>query len=241
LENLSTLCVNDNKIENLAIFINNIAASCPNLVYLSMLKNKAAPSYFNGGTLIEYNYYRHYVISKLHNLKMLDDKAITPEERNQALSIFGSSASNPNQTSKKSTKIKNGSKHKSTNEQSKTKSKEQRSNSVASSSQRDVSDISLNAASNSGESEKVQPILPSPIPQPPPPPPPLPPSFATPMPSPTLPPPPPPPMLTSFQSDFEISGIKSQSNDNDKEFTETPPSPPPLLEALPQPPLVHFE
>lgn len=52
---LETLWLNHNKIENLSIFIDNLEQSCPNLVYLSMINNKAAPSYFNGGSLTEYN------------------------------------------------------------------------------------------------------------------------------------------------------------------------------------------
>jgi hypothetical protein len=89
MPNLSTLWVNHNKIENLSIFVENIAMSCPSLVYLSMMNNKAAPSYFNGGSLAEYNDYRFYTMSKLVNLKMLDDKEITPEERVQSKAIYG--------------------------------------------------------------------------------------------------------------------------------------------------------
>lgn len=55
MPSLETLWVNHNKIENLSIFIENLVQSCPNLVYLSMINNKAAPSYFNGGSLAEYN------------------------------------------------------------------------------------------------------------------------------------------------------------------------------------------
>ena len=89
MENLTTLCVNHNKIENLAIFIKNVCLSCPNLKYLSMLNNPAAPSYFNGGTVAEHKNYRFYVISRLRFLKMLDDKEISDEERSQAAMIFG--------------------------------------------------------------------------------------------------------------------------------------------------------
>jgi hypothetical protein len=89
LDSLTTLCVNDNKIENLEIFISHLQDSCANLTYLSMLKNKAAPSYFNGGSLNEYNDYRLYVISKLPKLKMLDDKEITLNERSQAKALYG--------------------------------------------------------------------------------------------------------------------------------------------------------
>lgn len=48
--NLSTLWVNHNKIENLVIFIEKVAQSCPSLTYLSMINNKASPSYFNQGS-----------------------------------------------------------------------------------------------------------------------------------------------------------------------------------------------
>lgn len=87
--NLETLWVNHNKIDNLAVFIQHLKDSCPNLKYLSMLNNKAAPNYFNGGTLIEYNDFRLYVISKLTKLQMLDHKEISAEERMQSQAIYG--------------------------------------------------------------------------------------------------------------------------------------------------------
>lgn len=86
---LQTLWLNHNQIENLVVFVQNIAEMCPNLKYLSMINNKAAPSYFNGGTLNEHNDYRMYVISKLRHLTMLDDKVVSDEERSQAQSLYG--------------------------------------------------------------------------------------------------------------------------------------------------------
>ena len=47
-------------LENLSIFIEKIAKALPNLKYLSMMNNRAAPSYFNGGTLSEYTDYRYF-------------------------------------------------------------------------------------------------------------------------------------------------------------------------------------
>lgn len=55
---LQTLWVNKNSITNLSIFIEKVASSFPDLRYLSMLDNAAAPSYFNGGSKQEYEDYR---------------------------------------------------------------------------------------------------------------------------------------------------------------------------------------
>ena len=51
--------MNGNNISNLALFIDKITTKFPNLRYLSMMKNEAAPSYFNGGTKQEYLDYRY--------------------------------------------------------------------------------------------------------------------------------------------------------------------------------------
>ncbi len=101
MENLTTLCVNHNKIDNLSIFIKNLCSSCPNLTYLSMLNNPAAPSYFNGGSVAEHKNYRFYVVSRLRNLKMLDDKEISDEERSQATTIYGKLITKKLKTTKK--------------------------------------------------------------------------------------------------------------------------------------------
>ena len=54
-----------------------------------MLNNAAAPSYFNGGSLTEHKDYRFYVVSRLRQFKMLDDKEISDQEKSQAKIIFG--------------------------------------------------------------------------------------------------------------------------------------------------------
>lgn len=89
MEKLKTLWVNHNNIQNLVVFIENLQMFCPNLRYLSMLNNKAAPSYFNGGSLIEYNDFRLYVISRLKKLENIDANEITAEERMQSQAIYG--------------------------------------------------------------------------------------------------------------------------------------------------------
>ncbi len=41
-----------------AIFISMLTKNCPDLNYMSMMNNAAAPSYFNGGTFSQYKDYR---------------------------------------------------------------------------------------------------------------------------------------------------------------------------------------
>lgn len=86
LHKLEVLWVNDNCISNLALFIGNISTNFPHLKHLSMMKNEAAPSYFNGGNRQEYQDYRHFVISQLCTL---DDAPVDPEERLDAKRIYG--------------------------------------------------------------------------------------------------------------------------------------------------------
>ena len=89
LEKLHTLWINSNKIENLILFVDKLVASFPNLRALSMLYNESCPNFLNGGTLQKYKDYRLYLISKLKNLDMLDDKRVTDEERKEATQAYG--------------------------------------------------------------------------------------------------------------------------------------------------------
>jgi len=59
LPELETLWINCNAISNLSIFIENVVNAFPSLRYLSMMNNEAAPSYFNGGSVEEFNDYRY--------------------------------------------------------------------------------------------------------------------------------------------------------------------------------------
>ncbi|ELT94424.1 hypothetical protein CAPTEDRAFT_146767 [Capitella teleta] len=90
LSNIQTLWVNHNKISNLGIFITRLCKSFPNLRHLSMMNNEAAPSYFNGGTFMQYKDYRHYVISHFPDLITLDDGAVDKQERSEAERIYAS-------------------------------------------------------------------------------------------------------------------------------------------------------
>ena len=56
---LQLLWLNHNNIEELYPFIKNLHESVPNLRYLCLMGNKAAPSYLNGGTFYDYLQYRY--------------------------------------------------------------------------------------------------------------------------------------------------------------------------------------
>jgi hypothetical protein len=88
LDMLHTIWINENQIANLSVFIQTLATQCPQLKYLSMMKNPAAPSFFNGGSYKQYEDYRHYVISQLPRLIMLDDRQVSLEERQAAERIY---------------------------------------------------------------------------------------------------------------------------------------------------------
>ncbi|KAL0970325.1 hypothetical protein UPYG_G00240480 [Umbra pygmaea] len=95
MPSVTTLCVNKNKISNLPIFVEEIRTKFPNIKFLSMMNNEAAPSYFNGGSLIQYIDYsshsdthRLYVISQLPSLEILDDTEVQGKERVQAKKTY---------------------------------------------------------------------------------------------------------------------------------------------------------
>ncbi|XP_004364244.2 hypothetical protein CAOG_03405 [Capsaspora owczarzaki ATCC 30864] len=90
---LKTLWINKNNIANLAEFIEGASASFPELEYLSMMNNPAAPSFFNGGTVEQYNDYRLFVISHFPQLKTLDDTPISDQERASAKKVYARVAS----------------------------------------------------------------------------------------------------------------------------------------------------
>eukprot|EP00043_Microstomoeca_roanoka_P006876 m.66724 g.66724 ORF g.66724 m.66724 type:complete len:156 (+) comp13604_c0_seq3:262-729(+) len=88
LPKLKRIWINNNKIDNLVLFIDKLAAQFPDLVELSMMNNPAAPSYLNGGTKDQNTMYRLYVISRLPKLETLDHIKITAEERKAALQLI---------------------------------------------------------------------------------------------------------------------------------------------------------
>lgn len=85
---LQLLWLNHNKIEHLYPFIKNLYESMPNLKYLSLMGNKAAPSYLNGRTFYDYLQYRLFVISWFPHLAHLDDRTITLDQRQEAKRLY---------------------------------------------------------------------------------------------------------------------------------------------------------
>lgn len=59
MPNLELLWLNHNSIKNLYPFIKNLHRSMPNLKYLCLMGNEAAPSYLNGGDFYDYLRYRY--------------------------------------------------------------------------------------------------------------------------------------------------------------------------------------
>ncbi|KAK7872172.1 hypothetical protein R5R35_001735 [Gryllus longicercus] len=88
LPSLKLLWLNHNKIKDLFPFIRNLNNSVPNLKYLSLMGNAAAPSYLNGGTFYEYLQYRLFVISWFPNLIHLDDRVVSEDQKNEAHRLF---------------------------------------------------------------------------------------------------------------------------------------------------------
>lgn len=85
---LQLLWINHNQIDDLFPFVKNLYESLPNLRYLCMMGNKAAPSYLNGGSFYDYLQYRLVVISWFPRLVHLDDRIITAEQRTEATRLF---------------------------------------------------------------------------------------------------------------------------------------------------------
>ena len=89
LTDLSALSVNNNQISDLHAFVRSLTEHCPNLKFLSMVKNKACPHFTAAlESSGEYELYRHYIIFALRQLKFLDSRAVTLQERVDASQRF---------------------------------------------------------------------------------------------------------------------------------------------------------
>ncbi|XP_050349208.1 leucine-rich melanocyte differentiation-associated protein-like [Nymphalis io] len=85
---LQLLWLNHCKISSLYPWVSKLKESCPNLQYISLMGNPAAPSYFNGGTFYEYLQYRLFVISQFPSLLHLDDRKVTDDQREEAHRLY---------------------------------------------------------------------------------------------------------------------------------------------------------
>ncbi|XP_012530938.1 leucine-rich melanocyte differentiation-associated protein isoform X4 [Monomorium pharaonis] len=88
MPNLELLWLNHNCIKNLYPFIKNLRRSVPNLKYLCLMGNEAAPSYLNGGDFCDYLRYRLYVLSWFPRLMHLDDRIVTDQQLLQTKKLF---------------------------------------------------------------------------------------------------------------------------------------------------------
>ncbi|XP_037867480.1 leucine-rich melanocyte differentiation-associated protein isoform X2 [Bombyx mori] len=88
LPKLELLWLNHCKIASLYPWVGKLKESCPNLQYLCLMGNPAAPSYFNGGTFYEYLQYRLFIISQFPLLNHLDDRKVTDDQRTEALRLY---------------------------------------------------------------------------------------------------------------------------------------------------------
>ena len=84
LPSLGTLWMNNNKIQNIKNLLDSLRHACPNLKYLSLLKNPCCPHRLIGMDDEDYSRYRLYVLWRLPNLTFLDSGRVTPAERQEA-------------------------------------------------------------------------------------------------------------------------------------------------------------
>lgn len=88
MPNLELLWLNHCKIHELYPWAQKLSQSCPNLKYLSLMGNLAAPSYLNGGNFYDHLQYRAYIISLFPKLIHLDDRAVNAYQRQEAERIY---------------------------------------------------------------------------------------------------------------------------------------------------------
>ncbi|XP_063547994.1 leucine-rich melanocyte differentiation-associated protein-like isoform X2 [Cydia strobilella] len=82
------ITVNYCKIGSLYPWVAKLKESCPNLQYLCLMGNPAAPSYLNGGNFYDYLQYRLFVISQFPSLNHLDDRKVTEDQRAEAQRLY---------------------------------------------------------------------------------------------------------------------------------------------------------
>ncbi|KAG8434969.1 hypothetical protein GDO86_013072, partial [Hymenochirus boettgeri] len=86
LLNLHTLTLNKNQLTNLESLLDKLALVTPSLEYLSLLGNQVCPNELVNleNDEDDYQRYRYFVLNKLPNLKFLDARKVTRNEREVA-------------------------------------------------------------------------------------------------------------------------------------------------------------
>lgn len=84
LPQLVTLWLNNNSITEVEGVLNILARQCPQLEYLSLLRNPCCPNELTGRLENEYRRYRLYTKYRLPTLKTLDTAKFTDEETAEA-------------------------------------------------------------------------------------------------------------------------------------------------------------
>jgi hypothetical protein len=84
LPKLHTLWLNNNQLNNLNATLDVLAARCPGLQYLSLLRNPCCPHELSGKNEHEYSRYRIYTKHRIPTLTTLDADQITDEEATTA-------------------------------------------------------------------------------------------------------------------------------------------------------------
>ncbi|KAL1513816.1 hypothetical protein ABEB36_003171 [Hypothenemus hampei] len=86
LLHLKTLSLNKNHIKNLELLLEQVKHQLPSIEYISLLGNFACPNQLSNYENDEEDYqrYRYFVLYHLPNLKFLDSKGVTEEERREA-------------------------------------------------------------------------------------------------------------------------------------------------------------
>ena len=86
LPTVKTLWFNNNRVEDIQAFLDQVCERCPDLSYLSLMRNPGSPGFvdFTEDHESEYNRYRLYVIYRLPSLGFLDASPVSKEERAKA-------------------------------------------------------------------------------------------------------------------------------------------------------------
>lgn len=81
---LQTLWVNNNSIEDIEEVVSVLPHKCPQLAYLSLLRNPCCPNELMGKGTVEYRRYRLYVRYRIATLRTLDASPYSAEDISEA-------------------------------------------------------------------------------------------------------------------------------------------------------------